>query len=682
MMASTVPAPPLSPQSAPVPCPGRALRPAIQDGLHPPRARGLVAWARALVVLTCTLCGLVTLPARGAAQPAGVRAEGIADTSPWRGAAEGAVTMVVVSDFQCPFCARVDGTLQQLLADYPRDLRMVWFNQPLPFHRAARPAALAALAAHRQGKFWQMHDLLFARQRQLEGAPFDAWAKELGLDIARFRSDRQDAALAEQLDRERAAAQATRANGTPTFFINGKKLQGAQPIEVFREAIDAARADAQSGAAGQKGLEQMRAAANKTAGTAGTKVVAAFFEGDVAKDSAAAQAQDEDDDGPSPPAVSPTIYRVPVDLQRDAWQGTDAALVTLVTFSDFQCPFCKRTAATLQALRHSYGDKVRLVFKHFPLPFHPQARAASLAAIAAARQGKFWPFHDKCFAHDDDWNDALLTGWATELGLDLVRFAADRQHHTAAAQVDADLAVGAEASVRGTPTTFINGRAVSGAQPIEVFRKVIDEEIAKHTGHPKRGQALYEELIAHGRVHASLGEQRHDFALAGLPQLGKADAAVTVVVFSDFECPYCAKMAATLDAVLAAAGGRVRLVFAHYPLSFHPGATDAAVLAQLAYDQGGAAKFRAVHDDLFAAQRNLSEATLAQLAKKHGIAWSAVRTAIASGTYTALLQRTQQMGQAAGLEGTPTVFINGRKFEPADGFTVQAFVRAIAQLKP
>jgi protein-disulfide isomerase len=153
--------------------------------------------------------------------------------------------------------------------------------------------------------------------------------------------------------------------------------------------------------------------------------------------------------------------------------------VTIVEFSDFQCPFCARALPTLKRIQETYGVNVRLVWKHLPLPIHRDAVAAALAAEAAGRQGRFWQFHDKLFANQDKLQRDALTGYARELELDTTRFEADMRAPEAQERVDADAAEALSLGVEGTPGFFINGRFLSGAQPFETFAAIIDQELAK-----------------------------------------------------------------------------------------------------------------------------------------------------------------------------------------------------------
>lgn len=137
--------------------------------------------------------------------------------------------------------------------------------------------------------------------------------------------------------------------------------------------------------------------------------------------------------------------------------GPDDAAVTIVEFVDFQCPFCARAAPVVARLRARFGDRVRFVVRQFPLDFHANARLAAEAALAAHEQGRFWELHDRLYAHQDSLDRPTLDRLAAEAGLDVERFQAALDSRRFAAAVEADLALGRDAVVDGTPTLFVNG---------------------------------------------------------------------------------------------------------------------------------------------------------------------------------------------------------------------------------
>jgi protein-disulfide isomerase len=158
--------------------------------------------------------------------------------------------------------------------------------------------------------------------------------------------------------------------------------------------------------------------------------------------------------------------------------GGAKAAVTIVEFSDYECPFCKRGEDAVQKVVDTYGDKVRVVFRDYPLEFHPRARPAAEAAACANAQGKFWEYNKKLFANQTALSDDNFKTYAKDIGLDTAKFDECYAKKPHSAAIDKDMADGAAAGVNGTPAFFINGRSLSGAQPFERFKEIIDEELA------------------------------------------------------------------------------------------------------------------------------------------------------------------------------------------------------------
>jgi len=169
-----------------------------------------------------------------------------------------------------------------------------------------------------------------------------------------------------------------------------------------------------------------------------------------------------------------------VDLRPDdPVKGNPRAPVTVVVFSDFQCPYCARVEPTLKQVEAAYGDKVRFAWKHKPLPFHANALPAAEAAEAAREQGKFWPMHDKMFAAQQELSPAAYERWARELGLDLNRFKAALASGRHKARIQEDDAQAGRLGIDGTPTLVVNGEKVVGAVPFENLKAVIDRQLAR-----------------------------------------------------------------------------------------------------------------------------------------------------------------------------------------------------------
>jgi protein-disulfide isomerase len=371
-----------------------------------------------------------------------------------RGAKATKVTMVEFSDFQCPFCKRAEPTVKQMLDKYGKDLALVWMNQPLPFHEHAMDAATAFQAAARQGadKAWKLHDKMYENNTALTRADIEKYAGEVGLNVAKWKKDWDDPKIKDEVSEDSKTGTSLGASGTPTFFINGRQLVGAQPADAFQKIIDD---------------EIKEADALLKKGTPLKDVYTKRMETAALAPAPSAPAGGGDDPN----------KKYDIHLGDAPVKGPASAPVTLVAWSDFQCPFCGRAAPTVKQIEDAYKGKVRIAFKQFPLPFHDKAHLAAEAALAANEQGKFWQMHDKMFANQQALDRPSLEKYAQEIGLDMGKFKAALDSGKYKAKVDAEDKEGAAVGVTGTPTFFINGVRLVGAQPLDAFKAVIDKQL-------------------------------------------------------------------------------------------------------------------------------------------------------------------------------------------------------------
>lgn len=188
----------------------------------------------------------------------------------------------------------------------------------------------------------------------------------------------------------------------------------------------------------------------------------------------------------TPVTVSLEPPRFEVAAGDDPATGPEGAPVTIVEFSDFQCPACGRAFPTVKQLLQRYQGKLRLVFRDFPLPMHPQAPKAAEAAACANEQGKFWEMHDRLFTNQQALQVADLKRHAAELGLDGARFDTCLDSGKRAGDWKADVETGRKLGVNSTPTFFINGRMLNGAAPLQAFAEIIDQELGRAATGPVR----------------------------------------------------------------------------------------------------------------------------------------------------------------------------------------------------
>lgn len=179
---------------------------------------------------------------------------------------------------------------------------------------------------------------------------------------------------------------------------------------------------------------------------------------------------------PSSIKLAPPVVEVS-DGGRESRGGGAGAPITIIAFSDYECPYCKKAEIVVAEVMTTYGDKIRYVHRDYPLPFHKFATPAAMTARCAGQQGKFWEAHDALFKAQ--LSDESIAGVVTSLGLDKAKYDACMADPKTKAMVDEDTAAGGEVGVSGTPAFFINGRMLSGAQPVEKFKDIIDAELAK-----------------------------------------------------------------------------------------------------------------------------------------------------------------------------------------------------------
>jgi protein-disulfide isomerase len=335
-------------------------------------------------------------------------------------------------------------------------------------------------------------------------------------------------------------------------------------------------------------------------------------------------------------------------------------------------------------VQETYGEDVRIVFKHDPLPFHQHARlAAEVGSAVFALKGPeaFWRYHDMAFRRQQLMAPDSIRAWAMAAGTDSRDVEDGLTHKKWSAKVERDEQLAKRLGVNGTPSSFINGVSLSGAQPFESFKEVIDAELVKAKDLAQRG-------VPRDRIYARIAtsnfaekkpaaddddDEKPDTAVwkvpvAGSPVRGPSTALVTIVEFSEFQCPYCKKVQPTLERIRTEYGDRVRFVWKDQPLPFHPRAVPAAHLARFARAQKGDAAFFAVHDKLFAAQPKLEDADLEAIARAAGLDASKAMAAVNAKAHAKAIDADLSLADDVSVAGTPHFFINGRRFVGAQPF--------------
>ena len=580
---------------------------------------------------------------------------------PTVGDSDALVTLVVFSDFECPHCRDVAPTLRELSRAYPpSELRVVYKSFPLDQHSHARSAAEVGAAIHALAgnEAWlAFHDAIFSAsadetmEQTIARGIFEAakggnlTPEALGRTIAESGAAKVDA------DLELAGVLGVRS--TPTFFVNGLRLRGAAPLAAFRKVVD----------------EELAASKKLVlAGTPPSAVYAARLRANAVEPAPAAETTAP---GPAIPPQDPTVWKVP--LEGSPVQGPMNALVTVVVFADYECPFCARLEPTLRALRQKYGDDLRIVWKDDPLPRHVHAAPAAELGVAirkAKGDAAFWRAHDALFARDGALGDQAFTEIARDAGLDATKIVPKLTGDKRSKSIAADLLLADDLDVSSTPQVFVNGRRVVGSQPLALFVDRVDTALAEAkaavaAGTPK--EKLYEALIADGKSlwpppsvdPVSVGRD--------VPSRGPKDAAIVIQVFSDLQCPFCARHHETLRELEKRNPGRLRIVWRNVPLPRHALARPAATIALELRREKGDKAFWKLADDLFEHQDAWDEAFLFNSAAALGGNDAQLHAAVDQHRFDDVLDADREIARSIGVSGTPTTMVGNYVLSGAVG---------------
>jgi protein-disulfide isomerase len=492
------------------------------------------------------------------------------------------VTMIEFADFQCPFCASQAADLRKLQAEYPDNLTVAFKNFPLSIHKQSRKAHLAALAAGEQGKFWEMHDLIYGHPQHLSPEDFDRYAAELGLDKERFQNSLSDPRASETIEKDIAEGIALGVNATPTFVVNGHKLVGRQSYAKLK------------------------------------RVVGAELQG----------------------VPWQTTEPVRVNIDGAPSLGSVSAPVTVVEFSDFQCPFCARASAPLQRLLAANQGNVRFAFKNFPLEIHVDSALAHMAALAAGEQGKFWQMHDLIFAHQRSIKRSDLLNFATQLNLDTVKFEKDIESPQLNARLADDISEGKRLGVVATPTFIVNGEVFSGFSA-EQLQTAIDSQTSS----------------------IQTAELPKDIPKLNL-SLGPEDAPTKIQWYVDLTSPLTAESEVVLQNFVAAHPGKVQIEFKNFPLQTHATAMLVHEFALAAAAQG---KFWPVESLLLADSKPKDREELRSLAAQAQLDQGKLWADVDDHKYAPIISRDLAEAHHLGVSGTPTFVVGNKKLDGVRG---------------
>jgi protein-disulfide isomerase len=480
----------------------------------------------------------------------------IFENDPFKGPKDAKYVIVEFSDFECPYCSRVAPVVSGVTKDN-KDVKVVFKHFPLSFHKMANKASLATQCANNQGKFWEFHDKIFENQKDLNDANLEKWAKELKLDMGKYKACLTSPETKKVIDTGILIGSKIGVKGTPSLFLNGVQVN-ASTKELLNEAIQAER-DKIIGTLNNDTViatvdgKQLKwsdfLAENKNFDTLSKsekmkeeyELYAKLLSKELSKQILGLAAKENNDknideyvkkiidaikdptekelndlynqlkpklqgqsfDQIKPQLIQyskrmqgqnavqdkmkelskkynvnvtmplPALPKLNINIEGASFMGNKDAKHTLVEFSDFQCPYCSKAATFTKEILAKYPNDVKVVFKHFPLPFHPNAKGAAIASICADKQGKFKEFHYKAFENQDKLTEENFLLWATEFKLSMDDFKKCLKDENISKKIDEDMREGQEIGVQGTPTLYLDGVLYNSPHDITSFSEFI-----------------------------------------------------------------------------------------------------------------------------------------------------------------------------------------------------------------
>ncbi len=399
------------------------------------------------------------------------------------------------------------------------------------------------------------------------------------------------------------------------------------------------------------------------------------------------------DDVVGPPVLDDDT-RYDVALRGDEpTRGPADALVTVIEFADYQCPYCAKAREPLDAAIASFDEGVRLIYKHYPLPGHRMALPAAKAAWAAHQQGKFWEMHAELFAANASVKG--IGARAAALGMDQEQFLRDFASAAAADAVDDDMLAGAKLGVTGTPVFYVNGHRFVGFRDEGQWKEVLEFALGNAEQLVDAGTPATEVYATLMRDAVKQRRTRdpnpptpqpeptgldpnvtYPVDVQGRPAMGPDDALVTVAVFSDFQCPYCSRIAPALHELVELEPD-VRVVSMQLPIPSHRRARDAAKAALAAGRQG---KYWEMHDALFEVQSSLGSADLSAIAQELELDVARFEADLADPAIEASIAADVTMSRELGIRSTPATFVNGHYVRGA--VPLKTLRQAVAEQRP
>lgn len=577
----------------------------------------------------------------------------IPGTSPAKGKDGAAVTIIVFSDFECPFCKKAAKEIKMLQKKNSDHLRVVFKNFPINRHRYSLLAAKAGVAAQNQNAFWQMHDILFAKSKEITLENVFKWAENLKLDIDKFKADLNSEDTLNRLRKDKEEAVRFGLRGTPYIFVNGIITQGLIEPTVKKEFINAEKLKNQ----GVKNIFDtlMKDALNK---------------------------YEKKAPGVNAPKIPKDIFKIPP--AGSLVYGNIDAPITILAFVDFEGKLSKTFFETAEDLSKLYSKEIRFYVISHPLSYHKKGAKISKLFYAADSFGKTREIYELIYKEQINWTNSdtpldFLVKKSATIGLETEKLIKKMNSTSTQNMISKDREVASKLQIRTAPAIFINGRFVPGAMPIQTFKNVIAEELKRAKPFilkGLKGNTLYRELIKEGKP--SLVSKKPLPATNKLAKIamhgyeaciGDKNAPVTIIEFSELQCPYCKRASSIVNSVIEQYKGNVKLCFKHRPLAMHSNAKQISLYLIAIKNLYGDAKFFETLNLLFKTQNEWNKTSDETFFKKRftqiGMNWNKIKKVSKSSKAEEILQKDTVEASKVGVRGVPVFFVNGLKITGA-----------------
>lgn len=559
------------------------------------------------------------------------------------------VTVVVFSDFECPFCALLEKSIAWVKEHYdPKEVRIVWKHDPLPGHEHARPAAIAGETVFRLGgsrAFWSFAEAAFEHQEDLDEENFADWAEEAGVSRDRFVAAFRSKEFAAKIDADLELGVRLALTGAPMILVNGVLIRGAASEAKLAGIID----------------QQMERAKELRETTPADQVYVRATQENRAAPAPAPR------DVKAPPPIAPldkTVYPTPLDAD-DVVRGPSDAAVTIVVFGDFG-PSMRTAYGPIDRVVTKNAERVRLVFRPRVRPTDEAGwRAANMLYESRKRGGDagFWAAYARLLEPATPPDPGTV---ANDLHLDIASLDQAIKSGAYTPTLSRMASLAADLELPSMPALFVNGRRFTGPPSDVEIGALVDEELAHAAALTEAGtpaDQVYASILAQAAAIPPPEKRDVPPPAKNAPWRGDENARVVVQVFVDLQSPYSKRARVVLADLERAFAGAIKVVFRHRPLPIDKDAILAAEAALEAQTQKGNEGFWKFVDAVFNAQGRgpdaLSRDALVALAKTLGFDAAAFDAALASHVHRPAVEADARAADEAGIGGVPSYSVNG-----------------------